>query len=138
MAVISRVLREFVTKRANGLCEYCQTSQFIVIEMEIDHIIPESAGGLTVEGNLCFACVSCNNHKSATQTAFDPESAAEVPLFNPRTQKWNDHFRWNDDSTRLIGLTPNGRAAIERLKMNRELVINARERWVKAGWHPPD
>lgn len=36
MAYISRALRQLVTARAGGLCEYCHTAQAIVIEMEID------------------------------------------------------------------------------------------------------
>jgi hypothetical protein len=44
MAYISRALRQLVTERAGGLCEYCHTAQAIVIEMEIDHIVPEVAG----------------------------------------------------------------------------------------------
>ena len=47
MAYISRALRQLVTERAGGLCEYCYTAQAIVIEMEIDHIVPEVAGGVT-------------------------------------------------------------------------------------------
>jgi hypothetical protein len=43
MAYLPRVLRQLVTERARGLCEYCQTAQAIVIEMEIDHIVPAAA-----------------------------------------------------------------------------------------------
>lgn len=37
--------------------EACQTQQVIVVSMEIDHIVPESAGGETTLANLCLACV---------------------------------------------------------------------------------
>lgn len=137
MAYISETLRRQVTERARGLCEYCQTQQAIVIEMEIDHIVPESAGGLTQLENLCLACAHCNSHKHDSQAATDPESGEIVALFNPRTQVWSDHFLWSEDSVLLIGLSPTGRATVERLKMNRDLVVRARERWVQAGWHPP-
>lgn len=137
MAFIARALREAVIQRAQGLCEYCQTSQNIVIEMEIDHIIPESSGGETTEHNLCLACISCNNAKSDAQTGLDLETQTEVPLFNPRTQSWQTHFRWATNGTQVLGLTPTGRATVDKLRMNRELVVKARERWVKAGWHPP-
>jgi 5-methylcytosine-specific restriction endonuclease McrA len=60
MAYISRALRQLVTERAGRLCEYCHTAQAIVIEMEIDHIVPEVVGGVTEAGNLCLACISCN------------------------------------------------------------------------------
>ncbi len=47
MAFISDSQRARITQRANGLCEYCQTAQAIVIEMEIDHIVPTSGSLLT-------------------------------------------------------------------------------------------
>lgn len=137
MAFISKALRERVTERARGLCEYCQTAQSIVIEMEIDHIVPESASGETTEDNLCLACASCNSAKGSTQTSTDPQTSETVLLFNPRTQFWSDHFQWSTDGILLIGLTASGRATIARLKVNRDIIVKARQRWVKAGWHPP-
>lgn len=137
MASISKALREKVIRRARGLCEYCQTAQMIVLEMEVDHIRPESKGGRSIERNLCLACAGCNGFKSAAEHSIDPQTHQMVPIFNPRTQNWDSHFEWSPDGTRLIGRTATGRATIARLRMNRELVVKARERWVKAGWHPP-
>lgn len=137
MAYISRSLREQVTQRARGLCEYCQTSQAIVVEMEIDHIVPLSTGGATTFENLCLACVSCNSYKRNHIVGIDPESGQEVPLFNPRTQLWGEHFIWQADATVIAGSTPTGRATVERLQMNRKIMIQARQKWVQSGWHPP-
>src|SRR5688572_1736191 len=131
MASISRALRTTIIERANGLCEYCQTSQLIVLEMEIDHIQPESKGGLTIDSNLCLACAGCKGFKSDAEEAVDPQTHELIPLFNPRTQNWTSHFEWSADGTLLIGRTATGRATIERLLINRELVVKARERWVK-------
>jgi hypothetical protein len=137
MAYIPRELREFVFKRANYQCEYCQTQQVIVIEMAVDHITPESLGGLSTEDNLCLACITCNTAKRDFQTGFDLVTREDVALFNPRSQSWNDQFMWNDDQTRIIGQTPTGRATVARLKLNREPIVRARMKWVHAGWHPP-
>lgn len=137
MAHISAALRKEVTARAKGLCEYCQAAQITIIDMEIDHIVPESLGGQATEDNLCLTCMGCNRNKGAFHTAYDPETGQEVPLFNPRTQNWHEHFRWDDSDTKLLGLTPTGRATVERLKINREKAVAARALWVKAGWHPP-
>ncbi len=108
MAAISRRLRDQITQRAKGRCEYCQTPQAIVIEMEIDHIIPESAGGQTTDENLCLACASCNSFKGSFQTGFDPDTQQEVPLYHPRQQDWDEHFQWASDGAHLTGLTPIG------------------------------
>ena len=94
MVYVSRALRQLVTERAGGLCEYCHTAQAIVIEMEIDHIVPEVAGVVTEAGNLCLACISCNTFKQDYQTGIDSQTDAEVPLFHPRQQQWHEHFQW--------------------------------------------
>lgn len=137
MARISETLRQQVSERALGRCEYCQTQQAIVVSMEVDHILPEALGGETTLDNLCYACVGCNAFKLDFQTSLDPETGQNVTLYNPRTEGWSDHFQWNDEGTLLIGLTATGRATIARLRINRAAVVEARRLWVAAGWHPP-
>lgn len=39
-----------------------------------------------------------------------------VPLFNPRTDPWNEHFEWHGPT--LLGKTKIGRATIELLQVN--------------------
>lgn len=138
MAAIPDRLRQQVIARAGARCEYCLAPLAIVVEMEIDHIVPESAGGPTELDNLCVTCVGCNGFKLAFQVAEDPQTGEMAPLFNPRRQVWRDHFTWSDDGTEMIGLTPIGRATIVRLRMNRQPLREARRLWVQAGWHPPD
>lgn len=137
MTYISAILREQVKQRARGYCEYCQAWSRAILFMEIEHITPDSAGGTTQLDNLAYACRGCNNLKKAFQTGFDVETDSEVVLYNPRQQNWHEHFQWDTTGTVLIGLTPTGRATIMRLKMNRTEVVEARELWVAAGWHPP-
>lgn len=130
-----RGVRRFVYERANGCCEYCQTSEQNTGQaMQIDHIFPD--GGDEVD-NLCLACWSCNNYKRQVITANDPVTETQVALYNPRTQKWKEHFVWIENSTVIQGLTVNGRATIVRLKMNRPSLLVARQRWVEGGYHPP-
>jgi len=43
-----------------------------------------SSNGLTSIENLALACVFCSLRKWAKQTAIDPLTSEEVPLFNPR------------------------------------------------------
>lgn len=64
---IPRRLRASVSAQARFRCGYCLTAEWIAgVPMEIEHIIPESLGGLTVEENLWLACSLCNNHKNDT------------------------------------------------------------------------
>jgi hypothetical protein len=57
-------------------------------------------------------------------------------MFNPRIQKWNEHFEWSDDYTRIIGKTPTGRGTVAELNLNKERMIAVRKNWVSVGWHP--
>jgi hypothetical protein len=59
------------------------------------------------------------------------------PLFNPRQQKWGEHFNWSENFTRIIGLTPTGRATVVSLQLNREELLNFRRILFAAGEHPP-
>lgn len=95
----------------------------------IEHIVPQSAGGSDDATNLALACPSCNLGKSSRQTAPDPETTDEVPLFNPRTDRWAEHFRWDD--RRVVGLTPSGRATVAGLNLNhpRRVRIREAEEW---------
>lgn len=129
-----KALRKLVRDRANGCCEYCQTSGLNIGQaLHIEHINPQ--GGDKAD-NLCFACPNCNLSKAAATTAIDSISNAKVPLFNPRNQIWHDHFEWVENHTKIAGITPVGRATTLRLKMNRARIVLARQRWVQAGFHP--
>ena len=57
MSYISAELRQFVIQRATEHCEYCGLSQEgQEATFHIDHVIPKTAGGETVAGNLALAC----------------------------------------------------------------------------------
>ena len=132
-------LRKRLIEQANGRCGYCLTPQEITgARMEIDHLIPESAGGLTTEENLWLACSSCNEFKGAQTHAHDPVTGRQVRLFNPRRQAWWTHFAWSTDGTEIVGKTVAGRATVLALQMNHPDIVRARKRWVSVGWWPPE
>lgn len=100
--------------------------------MEVDQ-----AEGDDNPDNLCLACDPCNAAKSNFQAGIDPQTDTETPLFNPRTHDWVEHFSWSGDFTEIIGLTPMGRATIERLNLNPEKRQIMRQLWIKLDLHPP-
>jgi hypothetical protein len=63
------------------------------------------------------------------------ETGRTVKLFHPRRQKWPEHFQWSADGARILGLTATGRATIEALQMNNDLIVNLRLLWVVLGLH---
>jgi hypothetical protein len=135
---VSKSLRERVAARARHRCGYCLSAEAVVgAPMEIDHIIPESRGGLTEEDNLWLACSLCNDHKGDRIAALDPVTGEVVRLFDPRRQVWGEHFAWTADGERVVGLTPTGRATAAALHLNRPALVAARRAWVAVGWHPP-
>ena len=132
-------LRRLVALQGRGRCGYCLSSELITgIPLDIDHIIPISLGGPTIEENLWMACSRCNGHKGDRVAARDPASGEMVPLFNPRTQTWKEHFAWTDAGARIAGKTATGRATVVALRLNRSPLVDARRAWVSVGWHPPD
>lgn len=139
MTRVSAALRRRVEQRAIGLCEYCRScAEYTGHDFTVDHILPESLGGASTFGNLCWSCFWCNNFKHASTQGRDPRSGLLVRLYNPRMETWSDHFRWSRTQVRVIGRTPIGRATIEALRLNRTVLVLARKVWVRHGIHPPD
>lgn len=68
----------------------------------------------------------------------EPTTQRRRRLFNPRLQKWSEHFCWSDDFGMVLGLTSVGRATVAALKMNQPRVIQIRLIWASLGLHPPE
>jgi hypothetical protein len=131
-------LRQAVVERAGGCCEYCQSQErFSPDAFSIEHVTPRSAKGADDAINLALSCQGCNNRKYTSTDAVDPVSGVSVPLFHPRTDRWAEHFAWNNDFTQIVALTPTGRATAEKLQLNRSGVMSLRRVLREMGEHPP-
>ncbi len=137
---ISAELDRHIREQARNRCGYCLSPQHLVMaHLEIEHIIPMAHGDPDDEANLWLACPLCNSHKSDKTTGIDPDTGSTVSLFNPRTQKWKDHFQWSADGIQIIGITPAGRATVAALHLSDDPdALAVRSYWVQAGWHPPE
>lgn len=64
-ALMTSKLRELIKKRDNYTCKQCGLSTYDEpnLLLEIDHIVPISKGGLSVEENLQTLCWKCNRTK---------------------------------------------------------------------------
>ncbi len=123
---IPTALRNLVYERADGCCEYCLISEAVSFaKHQIDHIIAEKHGGLTIAENLALSCTICNKYKGSDIASIDNETGAIVPLFNPRKDVWREHF--NIENGTFIGLTPNARATIRLLQINNSARIEERK-----------
>jgi hypothetical protein len=137
--MLSETLRRQVRQRAGNRCEYCMSHQdYVLGQLQVDQIVPVAKGGADAANNLCLACELCNQYKWTRTRGPDPQTAKQVALFNPRRQKWAQHFCWSEDGVEVIGLTPCGRATVAVLRLNNSLALTVRRHWVSAGWHPPE
>lgn len=93
---ISLETRQTVASRANFVCEYCLIAEAdAYFRFQIEHIISRKHGGLSELENLAFACVFCNRYKGSDIASLSPKTGELVRLYNPRTDRWREHFRLN-------------------------------------------
>lgn len=140
--VVPPATRRLVSERAGARCEYCKIPEeefAAATRFVVEHIRPRSAfhddDPLRDDpGNLAWACPLCNSHKWKRTMAPDPETGELCALFNPRKERWEDHFL-PQPSGRITGRTPKGRATRAALQLDapervlsRNLLV-ARQRW---------
>jgi 5-methylcytosine-specific restriction endonuclease McrA len=118
--VINADVRALVRRRAGDRCEYCLLSQAASAlgPLHVEHVIARQHGGSDDPANLALACDRCNFYKGTNLTTVDPESRSVVPLFNPRSDLWSEHFRLEQGW--VVGLTVIGRGTVRLLNMNAE------------------
>lgn len=125
-------LRRAVRLRARDCCEYCLIPESMTFAThEIDHVIAEKHGGPTEADNLALACTLCNGFKGSDLASIDAESGAIVPLFNPRRDRWVEHFRFENGL--VEPLTASGRATVRLLQLNQPHRVEERLLIVAAG-----
>ena len=132
----SAEMRRRVILRSGNRCEYCLIHQDDAIAAhQIDHVIAEKHEGATTLDNLAYSCILCNLRKGSDLSSIDPESKKITNLFNPRTQKWSDHF--DIDDLRIIGLSPEGRTTVHFLQLNSDQRIVERRELRSCDRFPP-
>src|SRR5688572_19109212 len=112
--------REIVSQRAGQRCEYCRLPQGAVpyLVFHVDHIIAKQhIDDISNDPQLlAWACSECNYHKGPNLVSIDPLTKQQTELFNPRQDRWSDHFEI--DRGVIMGRTSKGRATARLLNMN--------------------
>jgi len=127
----------FVAERAGWRCEYCHApGQAFNFPFEIDHIIPRSAHGDDSPDNLALACGACNVFKRETTFGQEEGQSGRIGLYNPRLDKWTDHFQADGETGEIVVLTACGRVTISLLRMNSDFQRRSRRHWVRLGLFP--
>ena len=123
---INSEIREIVASRANFICEYCLLAEEdAYFKFQIEHIISRKHEGSSGLDNLALACVFCNRYKGSDIASLIPESNRLIRFYNPRTDRWHEHFRLND--VVVEPLTEIGEATIRILQINHDDQILERE-----------
>jgi hypothetical protein len=132
---MTRSRRAAVRKRAGARCEYCRLPDFALApeDFHTEHIIARKHGGRDESDNLAWSCIFCNLYKGPNLASFDPDTGELTPLFNPRRDRWDEHFRL--DGARIVGLTRTGRTTTWLLEMNSEILTSLRATFIReARW----
>ena len=128
-------LRREVRERAGERCEYCLLAESqAVFPHEPDHLIALKHGGRTTSENLALACFDCNRFKGSDIASIDTVTGELIGLFNPRTQRWFEHFRLNGAYT--IPLTAAGRVTERLLRFNLPARVEVRAFLIEHSKYP--
>ncbi len=85
-----RFSRLNIFSRDKNTCQYCGES-FSRTELNIDHIIPRSVGGLSTWDNVVCSCFECNKKKGGRT----PEQAGMKLIRKPRKPEWTPYAAFN-------------------------------------------
>src|ERR1700722_10694323 len=104
---VPRAFDQAARARADDRCEYCRAPQAALrMRFWIDHIIASQHLGATTMGNLALSCPFCNRHTGPNLGGIDPVSRLYAPLFHPRMDCWDEHFRFI--GPRIVGISAIG------------------------------
>ena len=132
---VSEDLRRLVGIRAEYLCEYCLIHEDDTFYgCQVDHIISVKHGGQTEPSNLAYACTCCNRQKGSDVGSIHWQTGEFVRFFNPRIDRWADHFRL--DGSTIEPLTGIGEATARILGFNAIERLLEREPLVMMGSYP--
>lgn len=127
-------LRRQVLELANTRCEYCLVhADDAAFEHEVDHIVAEKHRGATVVSNLAYACFACNRNKGSDLGSLAQRTGLLTPFFNPRQDRWEEHFRVQGGE--IVPLTDIGEVTATILGFNaperveERLLLNALGTW---------
>ncbi len=133
---ISEELRQLVSARANGLCEYCLLDiAASFYGAELDHVIAVKHGGPTEAENLAYTCQTCNRNKGSDICSINWQTGELVRLFNPRSDHWAGHFVL--EGAKIKPLTVIGEMTVRILDFNHQDRMQERQGWIAAGSYPP-
>ena len=118
------------------MCEYCLIAEVDTFYgCEVDHVISLKHGGSSEPENLAYACAPCNRAKG-TEIASISASGELTRFFNPRTDRWAEHFRLEGAS--IQRLTTIGEVTARILGCNDSARLHERDEMIRFGKYPSE
>ncbi len=132
---ISRELRRLVADRADYSCEYYLIhEQDTAFGCAIDHTISLKHGGTSTQENLVYACVVYNRYKESDVGSILLQTQDFIRFFNPRRDRWHEHFQLNNA---LLELTSSiGEVTARILGFNHDDRLEERQMLINFGRYP--
>ncbi len=132
---IPEKLKSLVAKRAGHACEYCLVHQDdLIFGCQIDHILSIKHGGKTLPDNLAYSCLVDNVNKGSDLGTVLLPGKKPIRFFNPRTDKWHEHFELSDGL--ILPKTKIGEAIVKILQFNSPERVLRRQLLMQAGKYP--
>ncbi len=132
---LSDDLRNRVAARADHLCEYCLIHEDdTFFGCQVDHIVSVKHGGPTEIDNLAYACAFCNRQKGSDIGSMVWRTGEFVRFYNPRKDKWADHFQLN--GARIDSLTDIGEVTARILGFNETDRVLERDALIAVSRYP--
>jgi hypothetical protein len=132
---ISAELRQVVAARADFLCEYCLVAEENTFYgCEVDHIISLKHGGASDADNLAYACALCNRYKGSDIGSISWATGEFRRFFNPRTDRWAEHFHLEQEFIKPLTLI--GEVTARILEFNNSARLHEREEMILFGKYP--
>jgi hypothetical protein len=88
-------------------------------------------GGKTILENLALSCSRCNRNKGSDLSTILQDKGPPIPLYNPRTDFWTDHFEVK--SGEICPKSEVGEATIKILNFNTPERVLGRQLLIQAG-----
>ena len=132
---VSKRIRNRVAIRANFRCGYCLVhEEDMFFPFQVDHIISRKHRVSSDFDNLAFAYSVCNQNKGTDIATYLVPKGPLIPLFNPRTEVWSDHFKL--ENGRIIPQSNVGGATALVLNFNNDDRVILRQLLSAAGRYP--
>jgi 5-methylcytosine-specific restriction endonuclease McrA len=85
-----RFSRHNIFVRDRNTCQYCGKT-FPRSDLNLDHIVPRSRGGVTTWENIVCSCLECNKRKGGER----PENVGMKLIANPARPRWSPEYAFS-------------------------------------------